>query len=167
MEQAQFLPGDLLPDEGHPRHGQEEHNGVHGDELDGNGDELPGDHPDPAHGVGQEEFRRVVLLLLGQSRGGDEGGEECPAQAHDVAALHRVESQQGTEVQPVHAKSGGEGAHGGKHLADGVHLGFHLREQDDADQNQRGDGPRPDPEAHAPLAQFMAYKGHTASPPSV
>ncbi len=106
------------------------------------------------------------LLLLGQNVYPDHGGKQPAPKAQDIAALHAVEAGQGSEVQPVHAESGGEGSHGGKAGGQILRLPLHLGKQGDAYCHQGPNSSGPNEEVHSPLPQFMFPNGHACSPPS-
>ena len=115
--------------------------------------------------MGQQKFRGPLLFLFAEHSGAAEGREEGPAHTQHVAALDGVVAGQAAEVQPVHAEGRGEGAHGGKDLVDLAHLALHLGKEENADRQQKGDGPGPDQQGVPAPAQLMLHDGHLSPPP--
>ena len=165
MEQQEFLPGQVIPQQpdgagGTGQGGQIEHRHLH--QQSG---QLGSQHSIPADRVGQQELGGAFLLLPGQGADALEGGKESAPDHQHIAALDGIKAHEGAKVEPIHAKGGGKGAHGGKQLVDAGHLPFHLRVHSGTDRNKPGDGGGPDRQGDAVFPQFVSDQGHTGSPP--
>ena len=68
----------------------------------------------------QEKFRCPVPFFFAENVDPAKSGIKGSADPQYVTALDRVISDQSTEVQLIHAKSGGEGTHGCEQLADSI-----------------------------------------------
>ena len=166
MQQQKLLPGNRLAHRRDGDEGQRQHHRIQNENLRNHRAQLLRHHAPAGHGVGQQEFRRVVALLLGEGVDRDQGGEERAAQPHHVAALDGVKAGQLTEVQPVHAEGRREAAHGGEDFAHARHLLLHFGEQQQADHHQQADAARPHRQRYPALAQLMLEQNHAFAPPS-
>ena len=110
--------------------------------------------------MGEEQFGRAVLLLPGEGADAQQGGEQRAADAQDIPAFNPVVAGQGSEVQRFHAEGLRKGAHGGEYRGNAVHLAFHFREDQEADDNKGADGAGPDQEGFPAAPEFMAEQGH-------
>ena len=147
-------------------HPESETGQVHHRHLHQNSRQLGPRRKAAGEGVGEQKLCRVAAFLLGQGGNAGKSGVERTAQPDDAAALDGVKAGEGTDVQPVHAESGGEAAHGSEHGPHFLHLTLKFRVHQNTDQHKKADAQGPNRQTQAALAQFMAKQGHAGSPPS-
>ena len=164
MKQIQFFPGNLLPHHRNGTNGNHIDDHIHGNNLYEDCHQLSCHDPSAADGMGQQKFRRSVLLLLAEHPRRAQRCKECPAQSQHIAALNRIESDQRSEIQSVHAECFRKRSHRSEHIIDSFHLPFHLRKKKNADYQKGADSRRPDRQREPALPQFMFYQCHNILP---
>ena len=100
----------------------------------------------------------MVAFLFCNGAYSEQGGKEGSAQSENVAALYRIESDEGAEIQPVHSEGLGKGPHGGKHLIHPFHLCIHFREERNTCYNEEKYGDSPYCQGFESLSQFVVQQ---------
>ena len=147
------------------QHGGGRHGEVEDQDLGGHGQQLLGHHVGAGDGMGQQELRCALPLLLGQGGDAQQRRKKRAAQPQHVAAFHGKVAAELAEVDLVHVEGLGEAAHLGEHVAHVAHLGGHLGIDDDADEQHGGDGGGPHDELDAIPLQLMEKQCHLTRPP--
>ena len=104
MQQADFLPGNILAHSGNGADSQGINDDIQRCNLYQHGDQLFRNDPFPAYRMGQQKFRCFVLFFLAEYTNGAEGRKKGTAQPQHIAALHSVKPDEGAKVQPIHAE---------------------------------------------------------------